>query len=112
MRVLTMKVDQFQANIGQLTNGRQSTIHVRSRASIEWNHATQNDFFIVGHETTFNSSFSGSSTNSTSIGTTADQKADGFNQHGFSGTSFTSQNRQSIAENQIESINDSEIFYV
>jgi hypothetical protein len=112
MRVLTMKVDQFQANIRQLTNGRQSTIHVRSRATIKWNNSAQNDFFFVGHETTFNTSLRCSGANTPGIGTTAHQKTDGFNQHRFSGTSFTSQNCETSSENQIESINDSEVFYM
>jgi hypothetical protein len=101
MRVLTMKVDQFQANIGQLTNGRQSTIHVRSRATIKWNNSAQNDLFIVCDKTTFNTSLSCSGANTPGIGTTAHQKTDGFNQHRFSSASFTGQHGEAIAKNQI-----------
>jgi hypothetical protein len=37
----------------------------------------------------------------TGIGPTAHQKTDGFNQHGFSGASFASQNCKTVAKNKI-----------
>jgi hypothetical protein len=72
MGVLTMKVNQFQTDVGKLANCRQTAIHVRSRTTIKWNNSTQDNFLIVGDKTTFDSSFGGSSPHATGVGSPAD----------------------------------------
>ena len=112
VRVLTVQIDEAFSDLHELADRRQSAVHVGATAPVDRHDTRHDPFLVTDDETTFDSCFGGAGPDSSGVGTTTHQQVDRLDEHRLAGPGLAGHGDQPRSEDEIESIDHSEVFDV